>query len=115
MPRVHRYYIKNNLSTDALIPDEMIGELLKESQIALLQLNAAEVAWQLTLEDFKVFREIEPTEYVDELYELKSKYGCPLIRKFSDVSILTVSVSKHPSCHVFIYKMSNCAISFLIT
>lgn len=87
MPRVHRYYIKNNLSTDPLIPDEMIGELLKESQISLLQLNPAELAWQLTLEDFKVFREIEPTEYVDELFELNSKYGCPMIQKFAEVSL----------------------------
>ena len=85
LPRVHRYYLKNNHSTDPLIPDEMIGELLKESQITLLQLNAPEVAWQLTLEDFKVFREIEPTEYVDELFELDSKYGCPMIRKFAEV------------------------------
>ena len=82
---MHRYYLKNNHSTDPLIPDEMIGELLKESQITLLQLNAPEVAWQLTLEDFKVFREIEPTEYVDELFELDSKYGCPMIRKFAEV------------------------------
>ncbi|XP_070185969.1 rap guanine nucleotide exchange factor 2-like isoform X2 [Littorina saxatilis] len=85
LPPVHRYYLKNNLSTDPLIPDEMIGELLKESQITLLQLNAPEVAWQLTLEDFKVFREIEPTEYVDELFELDSKYGCPMIRKFAEL------------------------------
>lgn len=85
MPRVHRYYLKNNHSTDPLIPDEMIGELLKESQITLLQLNAPEVAWQLTLGDFKVFREIEPTEYIDELFELDSKYGCPMIRKFAEV------------------------------
>lgn len=87
LPPVHRYYLKNNLSTDPLIPDEMIGELLKESQITLLQLNAPEVAWQLTLEDFKVFREIEPTEYVDELFELDSKYGCPMIRKFAEVRL----------------------------
>lgn len=53
----------------------------------MLQLNPAELAWQLTLEDFKVFREIEPTEYVDELFELNSKYGCPMIQKFAEVSL----------------------------
>ncbi|KAL8597464.1 hypothetical protein ACOMHN_050962 [Nucella lapillus] len=32
-----RFYLKNNMSTEALIPDDLIGELLKESQIMLLQ------------------------------------------------------------------------------
>jgi Rap guanine nucleotide exchange factor 2 len=85
VPRVHRYYLKNTQCTDQLIPDDMIGELLKESQITLLQLNAQEVAWQLTLEDFKVFKEIEPTEYIDDLFELDSKYGCPMLCKFAHV------------------------------
>ncbi|XP_076440019.1 rap guanine nucleotide exchange factor 2-like [Babylonia areolata] len=80
-----RFYLKNNMSTEPLIPDDMIGELLKESQILLLQLNATEVAWQLTLEDFKVFKDIEPTEYIDELFEIHSKYGCPMIRKFAEL------------------------------
>ncbi|KAL8565056.1 hypothetical protein ACOMHN_003432 [Nucella lapillus] len=80
-----RFYLKNNMSTEALIPDDLIGELLKESQIMLLQLNAPEVARQLTFEDFKVFKDIEPTEYVDELFELDSKYGCPMIRKFAEL------------------------------
>ncbi|XP_048248295.1 rap guanine nucleotide exchange factor 6-like isoform X4 [Haliotis rufescens] len=80
-----RYYLKNNMSTDSLVPDELRGELIKESQISLLQLNSAEVASQLTLEDFKVFREIEPTEYIDELFGLDSKYGCPALKKFAEL------------------------------
>lgn len=75
------------MSTDSLVPDELRGELIKESQISLLQLNSAEVASQLTLEDFKVFREIEPTEYIDELFGLDSKYGCPALKKFAEVSV----------------------------
>ncbi|ESO87122.1 hypothetical protein LOTGIDRAFT_107273 [Lottia gigantea] len=80
-----RYYLKNNMSTETLVPDELMGELIKESQINILQLNTAEVASQLTLEDFKVFREIEPTEYIDDLFNLKSKYGCPALDKFAEL------------------------------
>ncbi|KAK6187380.1 hypothetical protein SNE40_005425 [Patella caerulea] len=80
-----RYYLKNNMSTETLVPEETMGDMIKESQINILQLNTAEVASQLTLEDFKVFREIEPTEYIDDLYNLKSKYGTPALEKFSEL------------------------------
>ncbi|XP_076458916.1 rap guanine nucleotide exchange factor 2-like isoform X3 [Babylonia areolata] len=80
-----RYYLKNKSQTEPLVPDHLIGELLKESQISLLQLQATEVAWQLTLQDFAVFCQIEPTEYIDDLFELDSVYGCPMIRKFAEL------------------------------
>ena len=70
------------------MPDELMSELIKEAQIHLTQLNTLEVASQLTLEDFKVFKEIQDTEYIDEIFKLKSKYGCPNLNKFSDVSHL---------------------------
>ncbi|XP_005105136.2 rap guanine nucleotide exchange factor 2 isoform X2 [Aplysia californica] len=85
LPRVLRYYLKNNRSSEPLIPDELIGQLLMESQISLLQLTAHEVAWQLTLNDYRVFREIEPTEYVDDLYNLQSKFGCAQLHKFAEL------------------------------
>ncbi|XP_041363202.1 rap guanine nucleotide exchange factor 6-like isoform X3 [Gigantopelta aegis] len=80
-----RYYLKNNLTTDTLVPDELMGELLKESQISMLQLNSGEVASQLTLEDFKAFRDMEPTEYIDDLFNLNSKFGCPNQKKFAEL------------------------------
>ncbi|BFZ03443.1 hypothetical protein BsWGS_06482 [Bradybaena similaris] len=80
-----RYYLKNNLTSEPLIPDDLIGQLLAESQISLLQLDPHEVAWQLTLNDYRVFREIEPTEYVDDLFNLKSKYGCHQLHKFAEL------------------------------
>ncbi|KAL5018416.1 hypothetical protein ScPMuIL_004138 [Solemya velum] len=80
-----RYYLKNNMSTETLVPDELMGELRKEAQINLLQLNTTEVASQLTLEDFKVFKEIEATEYIDHLFKLESKYGCSNLIKFSEL------------------------------
>ena len=68
------------------MPDELMGDLIKEAQIYLTQLNTLEVASQLTLEDFKVFKEIQDTEYIDEIFGLDSKYGCPNLQKFAEVS-----------------------------
>ena len=44
------------------------------------------MAAQLTLRDFHLFHDVEPTEYVDELFELHSKYGHPHLDAFSQVS-----------------------------
>jgi len=53
-----RYYIKNVMSSDQLIPEDSISELSKESQVHLLQLHAMETATQLMVEDFTIFRQI---------------------------------------------------------
>eukprot|EP00106_Octopus_bimaculoides_P019406 XP_014786848.1 PREDICTED: rap guanine nucleotide exchange factor 2-like isoform X2 [Octopus bimaculoides] len=81
-----RYYLKDNISTGTLVPEEMMGELIKESQISLLQLNTMELASQLTLSDFEVFREIEPTEYIDDIFKINSKFGCHNIRRFEELA-----------------------------
>ncbi|XP_076368750.1 rap guanine nucleotide exchange factor 2-like isoform X3 [Tachypleus tridentatus] len=78
-----RYYLKNNSSTEALVPDELAGELMRESQVNFLQLNSVEITIQLTLEDFNVFCHIEPTEYIEDLFENNSKYGTPMLSKFT--------------------------------
>ncbi|XP_063910805.1 rap guanine nucleotide exchange factor 6 isoform X7 [Zophobas morio] len=78
-----RYYLKTNGITETLVPDELAPELVRESAVHFLQLNAVEVAIQLTLQDFSIFRQIEPTEYIDELFELKSKYGTPMLEQFA--------------------------------
>ncbi|KAF8771177.1 Rap guanine nucleotide exchange factor 2 like protein [Argiope bruennichi] len=80
-----RYYLKNNSSTEPLVPDELATELLRDSQVHFLQLNSVEVATQLTLEDFSTFRQIEPTEYIDDLFEVNSKYGTPQLSKFAEL------------------------------
>jgi Rap guanine nucleotide exchange factor 2 len=81
-----RYYLKNNHSTETLVPDELAGELMLQSQVQFLHLNAVEVAVQLTLQDFAIFTQIESTEYVDDLFQLRSKYGTPHLSQFSEVS-----------------------------
>ncbi|XP_032293721.1 rap guanine nucleotide exchange factor 2 isoform X3 [Drosophila virilis] len=80
-----RYYLKLNDSTEPLVPDELALELVRESGVHFLQLNAYELAIQLTLQDFANFRQIESTEYIDELFELQSKYGVPMLSKFSEL------------------------------
>ncbi|XP_016151461.1 rap guanine nucleotide exchange factor 6-like [Sinocyclocheilus grahami] len=64
-----RYYLKNNMETETLCSDEDAQELLRESQISLLQLSTVEVAAQLSMRDFDLFRNIESTEYVDDLFK----------------------------------------------
>ncbi|XP_076766501.1 rap guanine nucleotide exchange factor 2 isoform X2 [Xylocopa sonorina] len=80
-----RYYLKTNSISETLVADEQAPELIRESQVHFLQLNAVEVAIQLTLQDFSIFRQIESTEYVDDLFELKSRYGVPMLRQFAEL------------------------------
>ncbi|XP_063703406.1 rap guanine nucleotide exchange factor 2 isoform X3 [Culicoides brevitarsis] len=80
-----RYYLKTNGITETLVPDEMAPDLIRESQVHFLQLNANEIAIQLTFQDFCVFRAIEATEYIDDLFELKSRYGKPKLKEFSEL------------------------------
>merc|ERR1719507_707420 len=78
-----RYYIKSKNSSESLLPDENMTDLQKESHVTLLQLNPVEVSTQLMVEDFTIFRQIEATEYVEDLFEIKSRYGTPNLNTFS--------------------------------
>lgn len=80
-----RYYLKNNMETETLCSDEDAQELLRESQISLLQLSTVEVATQLSMRNFELFRNIEPTEYIDDLFKLKSKTSCANLKTFEEV------------------------------
>ena len=80
-----RYYIKNKNSSESLLPDDGVHELVKDTTVNLLQLNPVEVSTQLMVEDFTTFRQIEATEYVDDLFELKSGYGTPSLSLFCEL------------------------------
>ncbi|CDW53166.1 rap guanine nucleotide exchange factor 2 [Trichuris trichiura] len=80
-----RYYLKNNNCSVPLVTDDQAGELLKESETVLTQLHASTLAAQLTLQDFAVFASIEPTEYVDNLFKLNSRYGWPKLDQFEQL------------------------------
>lgn len=80
-----RYYLKTNGISETLVPDEMASELVRENNVHFLQLNPNEMAIQLTNQDFQIFRQIESTEYIDDLFEIKSKYGVPMLEKFAEL------------------------------
>jgi len=88
----YRYYLKNVGNTETLVGDELAADLIRESHVHFLQLNAVEVAVQLTLQDFSIFRQIEATEYVDDLFNLNSKYGTPMLSKFAEVCFHTIII-----------------------
>ncbi|KAG5670991.1 hypothetical protein PVAND_001216 [Polypedilum vanderplanki] len=80
-----RYYLKTNGVTETLVPDEMASDLVRENIVHFLQLNPNEIAIQLTSQDFQIFRQIESTEYIDDLFIIKSKYGTPMLNKFAEL------------------------------
>lgn len=80
-----RLYLKNNQKSETLIPDELANDVLKEAKTNLYALNAQVLAIQLTIQDFEIFSAIEPTEYVDNLFHLESRYGWPMITTFEDL------------------------------
>ncbi|XP_053319287.1 rap guanine nucleotide exchange factor 6 isoform X3 [Spea bombifrons] len=80
-----RYYLKNNMETETLCSDEDAQELLRESFISLLQLSTIEVATQLSMRDFELFRNVEPAEYIDDLFKIDSKTGNARLKQFEEV------------------------------
>ena len=80
-----RYYIKSKNSSESLLPDDNVNDLVKDSVVSLHHLNPVEVSTQLMVEDFTIFRQIEATEYVDDLYELESRYGMPSLTLFAEL------------------------------
>ena len=99
-----RYYIKNIHDSEALLPDDCTHELQKEAHVTMLQLNPVEVSTQLMVEDFTIFRQIEATEYVEDLFEIKSKYGTPNLTTFSalvnrEMMWIVSEIVAEPSVH----------------
>uniref|UniRef100_A0A669DVK3 Rap guanine nucleotide exchange factor 2 n=1 Tax=Oreochromis niloticus TaxID=8128 RepID=A0A669DVK3_ORENI len=79
-----RYYLKSNMETETLCSDEDAQDLLREGQISLLQLSTVEVATQLSMRAFELFCAIEPTEYIDDLFKLRSKTGSVSLKRFEE-------------------------------
>ncbi|TSV81521.1 Rap guanine nucleotide exchange factor 2 [Bagarius yarrelli] len=82
-----RYYLKSNMETETLCSDEDAQELLRESQLSLLQLSTVEVATQLSMRAFELFCAIEPTEYIEDLFKLRSRLPGPSSLKLFEESI----------------------------
>ncbi|XP_055346464.1 rap guanine nucleotide exchange factor 2-like isoform X2 [Paramacrobiotus metropolitanus] len=86
LPLNARIYLKNLHLQETLVADDVAPEIWRESQISVLQLDAHEIAAQLTLQDFSVFKQIEPTEFIDDLFGRYSPPSAPsTLRQFEGV------------------------------
>jgi len=85
-----RYYLKCNTSPEQFLSESAsVEELIKDANISFLQLDPLELAAQLTLRDYCMFKSIESSEYIDNLFKKKSsssKYGFAHLNRFSDLS-----------------------------
>eukprot|EP00794_Sanderia_malayensis_P016597 gene16597-18286_t len=66
-----RYFIKNTLS-DGGIPDDVAQEIAKEGVTTFLQLSPSDLARELTLQDFDLFRSIDSREYIYNIFDSKN-------------------------------------------
>lgn len=77
-----RYYLKCKRTSDPLLSDELAADVVRDSDMNLLQLHPDILTMQLTFQDFHLYKAIEPTEYVDQLFKLNSTYGWPRLKEF---------------------------------
>ncbi|XP_067932600.1 rap guanine nucleotide exchange factor 2-like isoform X2 [Watersipora subatra] len=80
-----RYYLRNNMSQETLVPDDAAQEMVKETHFTFWSLDPMELAMQLTVNDYKVFQDIEPTEYIDNLIGRESAYGTNQLNMFEQL------------------------------
>ncbi|XP_048580801.1 rap guanine nucleotide exchange factor 6 isoform X2 [Nematostella vectensis] len=78
-----RYYLKNNNETAQLLQGDATHDLGKECHVTLLQLKTQEVARHLTLQDFELFRVIDPREYIYDVWEFGPEFS-PNLAKFEE-------------------------------
>ena len=55
-----------------LVPDAVVPELVKESHISFLDLDPYELAYQLSVRDYSVFRNVLPTDYIIDTFKRKT-------------------------------------------
>lgn len=66
-----------------------LGDWLPDCQtISLLQFGVHELGSQLTEKDFQLFRNIEPTEFLADLFHCDSQFGTPNLTRFSEVAVI---------------------------
>ena len=65
--------------THPLLTLNPVQEMLRDTVTNLLLLDPEEIARQITLNSFEVFKKIRPVEYVTDLFGLKSGYGQDII------------------------------------
>ena len=95
-----RLYLVNNQCSENYVRNETSADALHESKIMLLNLHPQDVAVQLCERDFQLFRDIEQTEYVDDLFGCKSKFGTRNLTRFTNVSADQIRYF----CYFFAFK-----------
>jgi hypothetical protein len=75
-----------------LLNNETIGRsalAATDNGSVLHRLQSFEVGSQLTNNDFQLFRCIEPTEFIDDLFDTSQRkcYGAPNLSKFAEVNL----------------------------
>ena len=55
--------------------------------MTFLQLDSTEVSSQLTLSDYNIFQAIESTDYIEDLFHLKSTEKNNRLQLFEEVSV----------------------------
>ncbi|CAF0795635.1 unnamed protein product [Brachionus calyciflorus] len=87
LPLNARYYLKSNTSPEQFLSDSAsVEELIKDSNITFLQLEPLEVAAQLTLRDYCIFKSIESSEYIENLFHKDMPARFDNLEKFADLS-----------------------------
>jgi Rap guanine nucleotide exchange factor 2 len=87
LPLNARYYLKCNTAPEQFLSDSTsVEELIKDANITFLQLEPNEIAAQLTLRDYCLFKSIESSEYIDSLFKKNSTYGFSHLTQFVDLS-----------------------------
>ena len=99
-----RYYLRNNTSLEPLVPDDLVPGIMREmasagSVLLMRNVSSLDVAVQLTRRDFEVFRSIEPSEYISDLFELEAadrdgrRQSSRNLDRFSEVIIMTATTA----------------------
>ena len=83
----HRYYVKNNIVSERLIPDDLLATMLRDSQDSFLVCDTDELVVQLTVRDYATFSAVQSTEFVYRLFGLQSAIGTENLQKFENVKL----------------------------
>lgn len=87
LPLNARYYLKCNTSPEQFLSDsQSADELIKDSTCSFLQLDTLELAAQLTLRDYCLFKSIESSEYIETLFKKSPQNHVNHLGPFADLS-----------------------------
>jgi len=78
-----RYFIKNSLSDGGLSTD-VAQEIAREGTTTFLQLSPLDVARELTLQDFDLFKSIDSREYIYNLFDSKTSAKFKNLGRFEE-------------------------------